>query len=81
VPQLGAPDAASCPSTATATPRPLSSPWPTWQRILEEKDNVEKLALQGAELHATTPQALTTLLHNDRERWAAVVKQSSATVD
>ncbi len=50
-------------------------------RILEEKDTVEKFALQGAEVHATTPQELTTMLHNDIKRWAVVVKQSGATVD
>jgi tripartite-type tricarboxylate transporter receptor subunit TctC len=50
-------------------------------RILEEKDTVEKFAAQGAEVHMTTPQELATMLHNDIQRWAVVVKQSGATAD
>jgi hypothetical protein len=42
---------------------------------------VEKFAAQGAEVHMTTPQELATMLHNDIQRWALVVKQSGATAD
>jgi tripartite-type tricarboxylate transporter receptor subunit TctC len=50
-------------------------------RILQEQDTIDKFAAQGAEVHATTPQELQTMLHNDIQKWAVVVKQSGATVD
>ena len=50
-------------------------------KILEDKATVEKFAAQGAEVHMTSPQELATMLHNDIQRWAVVVKQSGATVD
>ena len=49
--------------------------------ILQQPDTVEKFAAQGAEVHMTSPQELATMLHNDIQRWAVVVKQSGATVD
>jgi tripartite-type tricarboxylate transporter receptor subunit TctC len=50
-------------------------------KILEDKDTHDKFAAQGAEVHATTPDELQTMLHNDIKKWAVVVKQSGATVD
>jgi tripartite-type tricarboxylate transporter receptor subunit TctC len=50
-------------------------------KILQEPDTIDKFAAQGAEVHATTPQELQTMLHNDIQKWAVVVKQSGATVD
>ena len=49
--------------------------------ILQDKDTVEKFAMQGADVHATTPQELQAMLHADIQKWAVVVKQSGATVD
>jgi tripartite-type tricarboxylate transporter receptor subunit TctC len=49
--------------------------------ILQEPDTIDKFAAQGAEVHTTTPQELQTMLHNDIQKWAVVVKQSGATVD
>jgi tripartite-type tricarboxylate transporter receptor subunit TctC len=50
-------------------------------RILQEQDTIDKFAAQGAEVHATSPDELQTMLHNDIQKWAVVVKQSGATVD
>ena len=50
-------------------------------KILEEKDTVDKFAAQGADVHITTPQELASMLRSDIQRWAVVVKQSGATAD
>ena len=50
-------------------------------KILEEKDTIDKFAAQGAEVRTSTPQELQTTLRNDIVKWAAVVKQSGATAD
>jgi tripartite-type tricarboxylate transporter receptor subunit TctC len=50
-------------------------------KILQEQDTIDKFAAQGAEVHATTPDELQAMLHNDIQKWAVVVKQSGATVD
>ena len=49
--------------------------------ILQQQDTIDKFAAQGANVHATTPQDLQTMLHNDIQKWAVVVKQSGATAD
>ena len=49
--------------------------------VLQQHDTAEKFAAQGAEVHMTSPQELASMLHNDIQRWAVVVKQSGATVD
>jgi tripartite-type tricarboxylate transporter receptor subunit TctC len=50
-------------------------------KILQDKDTMEKFALLGAEPYETTPQEFTAMLHTDIQKWAAVVKSSGATAD
>ena len=50
-------------------------------KILEEKDTVDRFAVLGAETYETTPQEFSALLHADILKWAAVVKSSGATAD
>jgi tripartite-type tricarboxylate transporter receptor subunit TctC len=50
-------------------------------KILEEKDTMERFAVLGAEPYETTPQEFTAMLHTDIQKWAAVVKSSGATAD
>ena len=49
--------------------------------ILQDKDTIDKFAAQGADVHATTPQELQTMLRNDIQKWAVVVKHSGASAD
>ncbi len=51
------------------------------KKILENKDTADKFAMLGAEPYATTPQEFTAILHADIAKWAAVVKNSGATID
>jgi tripartite-type tricarboxylate transporter receptor subunit TctC len=41
----------------------------------------KKLAAQGAEVMAGTPEKFATLIRTDRERWGAIVKASGAKID
>ena len=50
-------------------------------KILQDKDTLVKFATLGAEPYASTPQAFGAVLHDDIQRWAAVVKTSGATAD
>ncbi len=50
-------------------------------KILQEKDTLDKFAALGAEPYESTPQAFGAVLHADIQRWAAVVKTSGATAD
>jgi tripartite-type tricarboxylate transporter receptor subunit TctC len=50
-------------------------------KILQDKDTLVKFAVLGAEPYASTPQAFGAVLHDDIQRWAAVVKTSGATAD
>ena len=49
--------------------------------VLAEKDVAERIAAQGAEVSTGTPQELAAQLRGDIQRWAAVVKQSGASVE
>ena len=50
-------------------------------KILADKDTLDKFALLGAEPYETTPQEFTAILHADIQKWATVVKSSGATAD
>ncbi len=50
-------------------------------KILNEKDTVDKFATLGAEVFETTPQEFAAMLHADIQKWAVVVKSSGATAD
>ena len=50
-------------------------------RVLEDRDTIEKFAAQGAEVLSSTPQELAAMLHQDIQTWAQVVRQSGARVD
>ena len=50
-------------------------------KILEDKETLDKFAVLGAEPFASTPQDLATMLHADIQKWAVVVKSSGATAD
>ena len=50
-------------------------------KVLASPELQERLAGQGAEVSASTPEQLATLLKNDIERWAKIVKASGATID
>lgn len=50
-------------------------------KILSDKDTVDRFAVLGAEVYETTPQEFAAVLHADIQKWAAVVKSSGATAD
>jgi tripartite-type tricarboxylate transporter receptor subunit TctC len=50
-------------------------------KVLAEKDLIDRLAGQGAEVAPSTPEQLTKLLAEDLVRWAKIVKDSGATID
>ena len=50
-------------------------------KVLAAPDLQERLAGQGAEAAASTPEELAALLQQDLERWAKIVKASGATID
>ena len=50
-------------------------------KILQDKDTMDKFAVLGAEPYETTPQEFTAILHADILKWATVVKSSGATAD
>lgn len=50
-------------------------------KLLSEKDTVERFAALGAEVYLTTPQEFSAVLHADILKWAVVVKSSGATAD
>ena len=49
--------------------------------LLLTKEVIDAFAAQGAEPFVTTPAAFATLLRNDIEKWAVVVRESGAKVD
>ena len=50
-------------------------------QVLAMPDVKAKLLELGAEPMAGSPEAMRTFLHEDRERWAAVVKQYNIKVE
>lgn len=50
-------------------------------KILEEKEIVDKFAGLGAEPSPGSPQELASTLHSDIQKWAEVVRSSGATAD
>ena len=50
-------------------------------KVLAAPDLQERLAGQGAEVFASTPEQLAKLLKDDLERWSKIVKASGATID
>lgn len=47
-------------------------------RILNTQDMKEKLAAQGTEVRADTPEAFAAFIRDEKVRWAKVVKESGA---
>lgn len=50
-------------------------------RILATADMRERLAAQGTEVRAGTPESLARFMHSELSRWAKVVKQSGVKFD
>ena len=50
-------------------------------KILQDKDTMDKFAVLGAEPYETTPQEFTAILRADILKWATVVKSSGASAD
>jgi tripartite-type tricarboxylate transporter receptor subunit TctC len=50
-------------------------------KVLADKDLIDRLAGQGAEVAPSTPEQLTKLLADDLVKWAKIVKDSGATID
>ena len=46
--------------------------------MLQDAEVRKKLAALGFEIKTSTPQEFTTLLRNETEKWAKVVKTSGA---
>ncbi len=50
-------------------------------RILNTQDMKEKLAAQGTEVRADTPESFAAFIRDEKARWAKVVKESGAKFD
>jgi tripartite-type tricarboxylate transporter receptor subunit TctC len=48
---------------------------------LQSPDTHKLFQAQGAEVHSSTPEELTKLVHDDRIRWGQIVKESGAHID
>jgi tripartite-type tricarboxylate transporter receptor subunit TctC len=50
-------------------------------RILNTQDMKDKLAAQGTEVRADTPESFAVFIRDEKTRWAKVVKESGAKFD
>ena len=67
---------------------PATTPKPTVDalfaaiaKVLERPDMQERMAAQGADIIASTPQQFASYIKSDLAKWAKVVKDSGARVD
>jgi tripartite-type tricarboxylate transporter receptor subunit TctC len=52
-----------------------------FNKALADKDLERKFEIQGAKVLTDTPETFGRLIHDDRVRWAEIIKESGAHID